>query len=83
LYVKNLKEGADYINLPPFKASGPGERDSWSASLPRPTPDIVKILQQITALQKEGNLKPSDLLLTFLDAHVSPLQRRSHKMCFL
>jgi hypothetical protein len=31
------------------------------------------MLQQITALQKEGNLKPSDLLLAFLDAHVSPL----------
>jgi hypothetical protein len=24
-YVKNLKKGADYINLPPFDASGPGE----------------------------------------------------------
>jgi hypothetical protein len=81
--VKNLKKGADYINLPPFDANGPGERDSWSASLPRPTLDMVKILQQITALQKEGNLKPSDLLLAFLDAGVSPLQRCSHKMCFL
>jgi hypothetical protein len=44
-YVKNLKKGADYINLPPFDANGPGERDSWSASLPSPTPDMVKILQ--------------------------------------
>jgi hypothetical protein len=79
--VKNLKKGANYINLPPFNANGPGERDSWSASLPRPMPDMVKILQRIT--QKEGNLKPSDLLLAFLDARVSPLQRRSHKMCFL
>jgi hypothetical protein len=35
-YVKNLKEGADYINLPPFDASGPTKRDSWSAPLPRP-----------------------------------------------
>jgi hypothetical protein len=26
-YVKNLKEGADHINLSPFEASGP-ERDS-------------------------------------------------------
>jgi hypothetical protein len=26
---------------------------------------------------------PRTLLLTFLDARVSPLQRRSHKMCFL
>jgi hypothetical protein len=24
-YVKNLKEGADYINLPPFDASRPSE----------------------------------------------------------
>jgi hypothetical protein len=82
-YVKNLKEGADYINLPPFDASGPNERDSWSAPLPRPSPNITKILQRITALQKDGNLKPSDLLLAFLDARLSPLQRRSHKMCFL
>jgi hypothetical protein len=43
----------------------------------------MKILQRITALQKDGNLKPSDLLLAFLDARVSPLQRRLHKMCFL
>jgi hypothetical protein len=41
------------------------------------------MLQGITALQKDGNLKPSDLLLAFLDARVSPLQRRLHKMCFL
>jgi hypothetical protein len=44
---------------------------------------MVKILQRLTALQKDGNLKPSDLLLAFLDARVSPLQRRSHKMYFL
>jgi hypothetical protein len=81
-YVKNLKKGADYINLPPFDANGP-KRDSWSAPLPRPTPDVVKILQRVTTLQKEGGLKPSDLLLAFLDACMSPLQRRSHKMCFL
>jgi hypothetical protein len=81
-YVKNLKKGADHINLPPFDANGP-ERDSWSAPLPRPALDMEKILQRVTALQKEGGLKPSDLLLAFLDAHVSPLQRRSHKMCFL
>jgi hypothetical protein len=43
-YVKNLKKGADYINLPPFDGNGPGERDSWSAPLPRPAPDVVKIL---------------------------------------
>jgi hypothetical protein len=72
-YVKNLKKGADYINLPPFDANGPGERDSWSAPLPRPMPDMVKILQRITALQKEGGLKPSDLLLAFLDSRVLPL----------
>jgi hypothetical protein len=82
-YVRNLKEGVDHINLPPFDASGPGERESRSAPLPRPSPDVTNMLQWITALQKDGNLKPSDLLLAFLDARVSPLQCRSHKMCFL
>jgi hypothetical protein len=82
-YVKNLKEGADHINPPPFNSNGPSERDSWSASLPCPAPDMVKILWRITVLQTDGSLKPPDLLLAFLDARVSPLQRRSHKMCFL
>jgi hypothetical protein len=80
--VKNLKDGADHINLLPFDANGP-ERDSWSAPLPRPVPDVEKILQCIFALQKDGGLKPPDLLLTFLVACMSPLQHRSHKMCFL
>jgi hypothetical protein len=31
----------------------------------------------------EGGLEPTDLLLAFLVARVSPLQCRSHKMCFL
>jgi hypothetical protein len=82
-YVKNLKKGIDNINLSPFDTSGPGERDIWSASLPNSSPDMAKILQQIVTLQAEGGLKPSDLLLAFLDARVSPLSRRSDKMCFL
>jgi hypothetical protein len=82
-YVKNLKEDVDHVNLPTFNAGGLGERGSWSASLPGPGPNMVKILQRIIALQVEGGLKPSDLLLAFLDARVLPLQRRSHKMCFL
>jgi hypothetical protein len=81
-YVKNLKEGADHINLLPFEASGP-EWDSWSAPLPRPSPNMEKILQRISTLQTEGGLEPPDLLLAFLVARVSLLQRRSHKMCFL
>jgi hypothetical protein len=81
-YVKNLKEGKDHINLPPFVAGGP-ERDNWSAALPRLSPDMEEILLRITTLQTEGGLEPTDLLLAFLVARVSPLQRRSHKMCFL
>jgi hypothetical protein len=44
---------------------------------------MEEILQRITTLQVEGGLEPTDLLLAFLVARVSPLQRRSHKMCFL
>jgi hypothetical protein len=82
-YVRNLKKDINYINLPPFDVSGPVERDSWGASLPRPGSDMAKILQRIVTLQTEGGLKLPDLLLAFLDARVSPLQRRPHKMCFL
>jgi hypothetical protein len=81
-YVKNLKEGADHINLPPFEANGT-KRDSWSGPLPHPAPEMEKILQWISTLQKERELKLPDLLLAFLVACVPPLQRRSHKMCFL
>jgi hypothetical protein len=81
-YAKNLKECEDHINLPPFEAGGP-ERDNWSAALPRLSPDMEEILLRITTLQMEGGLEPTDLLLAFLVARVSPLQRRSHKMCFL
>jgi hypothetical protein len=80
--VTNLKEGEDHINLPPFVAGRP-ERDNWSAALPRLSPDMEEILLWITTLQTEGGLELTDLLLAFLVARVSPLQRRSHKMCFL
>jgi hypothetical protein len=48
-YVKNLKEGADHVNLPPFDANGPA-RDSWSVPLPHPSPDMEKILQRISTM---------------------------------
>jgi hypothetical protein len=68
--------------LPPFEAGGP-ERENWSAAPPRPSPDMEKILQRVATLQTEGGLESTDLLLAFLVARVSPLQRRPHKMCFL
>jgi hypothetical protein len=82
-YMKNLGKNVDYVNLPPFDAGGPGKRDNWSTSLPGPDPDMANILRQIIALQAEGGLKPPYLLLALIDARVSPLQRRLHKMCFL
>jgi hypothetical protein len=71
-YVKNLKEGEDHINLPPFVVGGP-KRDNWSAALPRLSPDMEEILLRIITLQMEGGLEPTDLLLAFLVARVSPL----------
>jgi hypothetical protein len=82
-YARNLGKDIDYVNLPPFNAGGPSERNNWSASLSGPDPDMANILWWIVALQAEGILKPSDLLLAFINTRVSPLQCRSHKMCFL
>jgi hypothetical protein len=44
---------------------------------------MEEILLWVSTLQTEGGLEPTDLLLAFLVARVSPLQRCSHKMCFL
>jgi hypothetical protein len=44
---------------------------------------MEEILLRITTLQMEGGLELTDLLLSFLVARVSPLQRRSCKMFFL
>jgi hypothetical protein len=43
---------------------------------------MAKVLQRIIALQAEGGLKSSDLLLAFLDAR-APVQHQLHKICFL
>jgi hypothetical protein len=70
--VKNLKEGADHVNLSPFDVDGP-TRDSWSVSLPHPLLDMEKILQRISTMQMEGGLELADLLLTFMVARMLPL----------
>jgi hypothetical protein len=74
-YAKNLLKDANHVNLPSFTPGGPGERDSWKASLQNPVLDMVNILKRVVALQGEGGLKVLDLLLAFIDARVSPLQR--------
>jgi hypothetical protein len=72
-YVRNLREGEDHINLPPFEVGRP-ERENWSVAPPRPSPDMEKILQRVATLQTEGGLEPTDLLLAFLVTRVSSLQ---------
>jgi hypothetical protein len=44
---------------------------------------MSNILQRVVNLHGKGGLKAPDLLLAFINACVSPLQRQSHKMCFL
>jgi hypothetical protein len=44
---------------------------------------MSNILKRVVDVQGEGGLKAPDLLPSFIDACVSPLQCRSHKMCFL
>jgi hypothetical protein len=44
---------------------------------------MANIVKRVVDLQGEGGLKASNLLLAFIGARVLPLQRWSHKMCFL
>jgi hypothetical protein len=77
-YVQNLRKDVDCVNLPPFDVGGPVKRDNWSAYFLGPGTDMANILRRIVALQAEGSLKPSNLLLGFLDRSDG-----LHQMCFL
>jgi hypothetical protein len=82
-YAKNLLADSDHVNLPGYVPGGPEERGNWKVNLKCPGLDMDLILKRVVDLQGDGGTKAPDLLLAFISARVSPLQHRSHKICFL
>jgi hypothetical protein len=78
-YVKNTT-GVDMLNLPPFVDEPPLAMKNWTYN-PKSTVVPVNALHQVKSDLRDASLTPQDLVACFISRRVSPLQRRSHKIC--
>ena len=71
------------MNLSTYAPGPPAHRDSWEYYPADEDGQVQDAYAQIQKLYKEGQLRPEDLILTFLKRRVSPLQLRAHKICHM
>jgi hypothetical protein len=77
-YVKNTTDD-DLLNLPPFVDEPPLAIKNWTYN-PKTTVMPVNALHRVKGELRDG-LTPQDLVACFISRRISPLQRRSHKIC--
>ena len=80
-YVKNSTE-EDKIRLPQFVLGTPESRTNWDFNPKNRYAELKVIHKQIEHLVKDG-LTADDLLRAFISRRVSPLQQRTHKICYM
>jgi hypothetical protein len=78
-YVKNTTD-VDLLNLPPFVDEPPLAMKNWTYN-PKTTVMPVNTLHRVKGELRDAGLTPQDLVACFISRCVSPLQRRSHKIC--
>jgi hypothetical protein len=78
-YVKNTTT-VDLINLPPYVDVPPHEMKNWTYN-PKNSVSIVNALHRLMGELSSAGLRPEDIIACFISLRVSPLQRRSHKIC--
>jgi hypothetical protein len=78
-YMKNTTE-VDLINLPAYVDVPPNEMKNWTYN-PRSTVGAVNALHRVMGELYSAGLTPKDIIACFISRRVSPLQRRSHKIC--
>jgi hypothetical protein len=78
-YVKNTTD-ADLLNLPPYVDEPPFEMKNWTYN-PKNTVGLVNALHRVKGGLRDAGLTPQDIVACFISRRVSPLQRRSHKIC--
>jgi hypothetical protein len=78
-YVKNTSE-VDLLNLPPFVDEPPLAMKNWSYN-PKNSMMPVNALHRVKGELWDAGLTPQDLVACFISRCISPLQRRSHKIC--
>jgi hypothetical protein len=78
-YVKNTTD-VDLLNLPPFVDEPPLTMKNWTYN-PKNSVMLVNALHRVKGELRDAGLTPQDLVACFISRRVSPLQRRSHKIC--
>jgi hypothetical protein len=78
-YVKNTTD-VDLLNLPAYVDVPPHEMKNWTYN-PRNAVGTVNALHRVMGELSSASLMPEDIIACFISQRVSPLQRRSHKIC--
>jgi hypothetical protein len=78
-YVRNTTD-VDLLNLPPFVNEPPLAMKNWSYN-PKSSVTPVNALDRVKGDLRDAGLTPQDIVACFISRRVSPLQRRSHKIC--
>jgi hypothetical protein len=78
-YVKNTID-VDLLNLPPYVDEPPTGMKNWTYNL-KTTVGPVNALHRVKGELRNAGLTPQDIVACFISRRVSPLQRRSHKIC--
>jgi hypothetical protein len=78
-YVKNTTD-VDLLNLPPYVDEPPLEMKNWTYN-PKNMVMLVNALHRVKGELLDTGLMPQDIVACFTSRRVSPLQRRSHKIC--
>jgi hypothetical protein len=78
-YVKNTTD-EDLLNLPPFVDEPPLAMKNWTYN-PKSSVMPVNALDRVKGELRDAGLTPQDLVACFISRRISPLQRRSHKIC--
>ncbi|KAK1628909.1 hypothetical protein QYE76_003224 [Lolium multiflorum] len=81
-YVKNANPAFDRINLPEYNPAPPTTRLNWGHNAKSADPDAeVNLLWDFLGeCVNEGRLSAEDLLCTYVERRVIPLQGRVHKI---
>ena len=81
-YVSNVDPEEDFICLPEWVPGPPAEpRDSWRTRPVALAEGASVALRRVRELRDDEGLEFADLLLTFAERRVLPLQRRPHLIC--
>src|SRR4051812_11384372 len=79
-YVRSPDNGPDMLNLPEFSLDRPLEKYQWDCKIGVGDQDIDSQAARVAKLFADG-MQPYDLVASWLDVRVLPLQRRVHIIC--